>query len=461
MNNGPINTVGPIYAVLASADGGVTWKQVSTPPQTDPSGRTEPQNQGWYNNCISVSPHDSGVVAIGWQKHYVSRNGGATWAVFDYHQGLTALHDDVHAVYFDPTAPNERLYVCSDGGIAVTADKGNTFDSSLNRYLANLECYNVSVRNNVLACGLQDNGNVYCIINPGTSPWVQMADDAGDGVPVTLIAAGQLISGINNGSNNLFTSAFQPRTSIPFYVDLDHPFAPDLPVALRSLPATGIAVIEAVAAPAAVGNQKMYAVGSPPKSQMVYGLFGDLNGGQLNWQQVGSVVSDAASDSISALATLDDGTVVLVGTTAGRFFRFSPSVMSPAQGQAIPITPGVVRGPVNRIVFPVTTRAFAIYDGGYAIVRYDGTAWSPTDSGLPGGPYTGIARDGYSRTWVSTDDRVFVSRDDGFTWKDASAGLPRRPHCTGLSYNFAQQNPSLLYLATYGHSVWVTSVGEL
>ena len=135
--------------------------------------------------------------------------------------------------------------------------------------------------------------------------------------------------------------------------------------------------------------------------------------------------------------------------------------MSPAQGQAIPITTGVVRGPVNRIVFPVTTRAFAIYDGGYAIVRYDGTAWSPTDSGLPGGPYTGIARDGYSRTWVSTDDRVFVSRDDGFTWKDASAGLPRRPHCTGLSYNFAQQNPSLLYLATYGHSVWVTSVGEL
>jgi hypothetical protein len=125
MNTGSdITNAGPIYAVLASSDGGVTWKQVTTPPQTDPAGRPEPQNQGWYSNCISVSPFASNVVAIGWQKHYVSRNGGNTWQVFDAHQGFYALHDDVHAVYFDPTAPNERLYVCSDGGLALTVDGG-------------------------------------------------------------------------------------------------------------------------------------------------------------------------------------------------------------------------------------------------------------------------------------------------------------------------------------------------
>lgn len=322
--------------------------------------------------------------------------------------------------------------------------------------MANLESYNISVRGNVLASGLQDNGNVYCILRPlnnlDVSPWVQLPDGAGDGGSVTLIATGQLIT---SGSNT-----FQPRTSIPFDVNLNHPLAFDLPVAVGSLPAMGISVIEAVAAPAILGNQKMYAVGSPPNSQIVYGLFGDLNGGQLNWQQVGSVISDVAGNSISALGPLDDGKVVLVGTNKGRFFRFMPSATNPPQGLNIPVTPGTPQGQVNRIVFPVVTRAFAVYNGGSAIVRFDGTAWSPAGSGLSQGPYTGIARDGYSRTWVCTDDRVFVSRDDGFTWKEASAGLPRRVHCNGLSYNFAQQNPPLLYLATYGHSVWVTGVLE-
>jgi hypothetical protein len=277
-------------------------------------------------------------------------------------------------------------------------------------------------------------------------------DGAGDGGPVTLIAAGQLITFGRN--------AFQPRTSIPFDIDYDHPAAFDLPVAVGSIPPTGISFIEPVAAPETLGNQKMYAVGSPPNSQIVYGLFGDLNGGRLNWQQVGSVFSDAAGDSISALGPLDDGTVVLVGTSNGRFFWFNPSAASPPQGQRISVSPGIPQGQVDRIVFPAVTRAFAIYNGGSTIVRYDGTAWSPVDSGLPPGPYGGIARDGFSRTWVCTDDKVSVSRDDGFTWKDASAGLPRRVHCTGLSYNFAQQNLPLLYLATYGHSVWVTGVLE-
>jgi hypothetical protein len=462
MNTGfDIKNAGPIYAVLASPDGGVTWKQITTPPQTDPTGRPEPQNQGWYNNCISVSPFGPNVVAIGWQKHFVSRNGGNSWQVFDYHQGLTALHDDVHAVYFDPTAPDERLYICSDGGLALTVDGGNSFDSTFNRFLANLESFNISVRGNVLASGLQDNGNVYCILrpmnNPDVSPWVQLPDGAGDGGSVTLIAAGQLIT---SSYNPPYCGAFQPRTSIPFDTNLNHPLAFDLPVTVGSLPPTGFLVVEGVAAPATLGNQKMYAVGSPPNSQIVYGLFGDLNGGHLNWQQVGSVISDIAGDSISALGPLDDGTVVLVGTSKGRFFRLIPSATSPPQGLNIPVTPGTPQGQVNRIVFPVVTRAFAVYNGGSAIVRFDGTAWSPADSGLSPGPYSGIARDGYSRTWVCTDDKVFVSRDDGFTWKEASAGLPRRVHCNGLSYNFAQQNPPLLYLATYGHSVWVTGVLE-
>jgi hypothetical protein len=445
---------GNIYAVLASTDGGQTWSQRTIP--SAPSA-----NQGSYNNCISVSPSAASVVALGWQKHFVSRDGGQSWQLFDSHAGFTALHDDVHAVYFDPTRPpQERLYVCSDGGVALTTDGGQTFDSSLNRYLANLECYasiprnfwgSLSVRGDILATGLQDNGNVYCARTSGQGhgPWVQVPDGTGDGGWVALIATGQLIT--NGGS-----SASWPRSDIPFNFDNEAPAASDRPVSVAAVPAGGIFAMEPILAPV-YGNlsgQKMYAVGS--QSQTVYGLFADSNGGNLHWEQVGTVTSDAASDSISVLAPLDDGTSVLVGTNAGRLFLLQPSTGGSTSGQKL----AIFQGTANRMVFASPTLAFVTLNRGSsgALLRFDGTAWSSADSGLPEGPYYGLARDAYGRIWTCTDDRVFVSRDYGFTWKDASFGLPRRPHCADLRHNFAQQDSQELYLSTYGASVWVTTV---
>jgi hypothetical protein len=100
-------------------------------------------------------------------------------------------------------------------------------------------------------------------------------------------------------------------------------------------------------------------------------------------------------------------------------------------------------------------------NGAGYILCFDGTAWGVADSDLPGANLFGLARDGYSRTWRCTDDKVWVSLDDGFSWKDASRGLPKRPHCAELRYNFAQQNSPLLYLSTYGRSVWCTSAINL
>ena len=70
----------------------------------------------------------------------------------------------------------ERLYICSDGGICLTPDRGATFDSSFNRNLANLQCYatyvtrdfygTLDATSQYLATGLQDCANVYCLLPP-------------------------------------------------------------------------------------------------------------------------------------------------------------------------------------------------------------------------------------------------------------------------------------------------------
>jgi hypothetical protein len=231
--------------------------------------------------------------------------------------------------------------------------------------------------------------------------------------------------------------------------------------------------VEPVATPA-YGNlagQKMYAVargqrtteaGTTAGAQNVYGLFANTDGSDFHWGFIGSVVSDVAGDAINALATLDDGTSVLVGTVNGRLFLLRPSPSGPVSGQMLVVSlpPQVTKGRVDRIVFALATLAFATFstNGAGHILRFDGTAWGVAESGLPGTTLFGLARDGYSRTWTCTDDKVWVSLDDGFSWKDASLRLPNRPHCAELRYNFANQNPPLLYLSTYGGSVWNASV---
>jgi hypothetical protein len=267
-------------------------------------------------------------------------------------------------------------------------------------------------------------------------------------------------------------------------VNGDAPPASDLPVQIAS---PGIGPIDPVATPHyPTTGQLMYAVGGQSGSQNLYGLFSDQDGSNLSWKQVGSVSSGVPGDSISALAALNNGTV-MVGTGAGKFFILELRPGGLVVGQALPVSPppGIPTGQVNRIVWssassspiigrPVPPppppppglpfwsayRAFAIFNtaAGGAILRFDGTSWSPVDPGLPGGPYYGLAADGFGRIWTSTDDRVFVSRDGGVSWKDASRGLPLRAHCRELRYNLVQQNSPSLYLSTYGRSVWVTDV---
>jgi hypothetical protein len=472
-----------IYAVLGSADGGIHWTNLQPTlngqPLSDHAG-----SQGNYNNCIAVGPTDQAndrrTVLIGWQHGtFLSTDSGKTFTNLSGPE----MHDDVHGLYFDSTdRTNSTFYICSDGGVIFTADGGRSFDSSFNRYLANLECYcaiprnfwgSLSVRDNFLASGLQDNSNVYCVLRPGNNPnvtpWVQL--DGADGGWVAVLATGQLL-GTRNSGGQVIAQSYRLRSDIP----TDFARGNEVPIGVESArDKKGLFAhaVDPVAAPSYRNKpgQLMYAVargqttseyGSASGLQTVYGLFAESTGDDLHWEKIANVTSDAPGDEISALATLDDGTSVLAGTSAGRLFLIKLSPNGPVSGQQLVVSlpPGTPQGSVDRIVFASASLAFATFNSndGSHVLRFDGSAWKTADAGLPGGAYYGLARDGYSRTWTCTDDKVFVTRDDGLTWKNASTGLPKRPHCADLRYNYSQQNPPLLYLSTYGHSVWVTDV---
>lgn len=59
-----------ISALLSSMDGGMNWRIINSQVIGQPPGTSvdsQAGNAGWHNQCISVSPVDNTVVALGWR----------------------------------------------------------------------------------------------------------------------------------------------------------------------------------------------------------------------------------------------------------------------------------------------------------------------------------------------------------------------------------------------------------
>jgi hypothetical protein len=506
-----------MLGVFASSDNGETWE----PAAAAVGAETLPQAagvQGGYNNCIAVSAWYSDVLAIGWQNgHYLSADGGQTFGGFSD----PGLHHDVHGLYFDPWQPagTDYLYVCSDGGICLNKDHGASFDSRYNRNLADLQCYATYVTRDYygildassqyLAAGIQDNSNVFCLLPPWdtddpqieglytfTTPWVQVG--YGDGGCVAVLPTTRNLYGgaAPPGGPNLVSATLctnekgGPGNAMTVFPTFPPEFnGPNetTPVLIWGIPdAAGISspVLVRVSAPAYsnAAGQLMYAVCAPWGALSVCGLFAEADGSELHWEEIGTVGSGSGGDSISALAPLPDGSQILVATAHGTCGLFSPQPGQVVAAGQVPAETGPWRGLFTRIVFPAPDTAFAAYNwaSGGVVLGFDGQGWQPTPGTPPVSQYFndgiyGLAvNQGFgpggsaagAMLFASTNDGVYVSRDRAGSWLDCSRGLPACPQCADIQYAEgpvqtaagAPLGGSVLYVGTWGRSVWMASL---
>ncbi len=106
-----------------------------------------------YFSQIRVSPEDPDLVYVVDQRVHKSRDGGVTFEVLDGYG-----HVDQHAFWIDPR-DHDHMMVGNDGGVDVTWDQGETWESL--RWAALGQPYHVSVdmqRPYRVCTGLQDNG---------------------------------------------------------------------------------------------------------------------------------------------------------------------------------------------------------------------------------------------------------------------------------------------------------------
>jgi hypothetical protein len=499
-----------ILAVLRSNDGGLTWMQTGTSVAGEtrplfpgsPSGDLAGHTQDGYTGCVGISPFNPDIVAIGVVKPFLSRDGGANWVRYD-EETNSHLHEDIHAVVFDP-ADNSTLHVCSDGGLATTPDLGGTWRSTANRQMPIQEIFDFSASSKdsgLIAGSLQDNGNIYAPLYINPDPWRTL--EGGDGEIVLFLSNGDLVR-----QNNVMISKDPSGKPIDWGHQLrdawwdsdgrqfhNRSMFPDPPLSWGVIPIDGpldgLSIpkdpnpdhedlplhhcICKVMNPVHVNadNEPMMAVAAV--GTVVFGMFVKPDGTS-HWHFISEIPllpdKGPSGDPLPYFATAvqsPDGNYIFVGTNNGKIFRLdaplflATNLSDPAVSLQII---DIVAFAPDQAVLIASTDVFRRVPAGWQLIR--GKVVGGVKLELPAGlPLVALAADPTTlppKLYVAVNapldsdptrsGGVFTSEDFGDTWFSFNDGLPTQPRCQDLRWVKETSGVTFLNLATFGWSVF-------
>src|SRR5439155_17233338 len=146
---------GALGKMMMSMDGGLTWTQLTNPPNYMGS-------QGWYDSTLAVDPATPDTVYAGGAASpnsiIRSLDGGSTWSDISIGSDGQAPHADHHGIGFDAAG---RLLDANDGGIWRLDNQAPVRWSDLNGNLQITEFIGIALHPtdpNTMYGGSQDNG---------------------------------------------------------------------------------------------------------------------------------------------------------------------------------------------------------------------------------------------------------------------------------------------------------------
>ncbi len=153
-------TGGSMAGAWYSTNKGDTWTQ-GWPGQVDIVDLFGSNNQGIYDNCISVDPSDpTRAIAGGVTLWQFGSDEEPSQIAFNFgFPGFNLyVHSDIHEFQW---APNGDLYIGTDGGIFKSVDSGQTFIEANNGYITT-QFYGIAFTPADGAMGgTQDNGTIF------------------------------------------------------------------------------------------------------------------------------------------------------------------------------------------------------------------------------------------------------------------------------------------------------------
>jgi photosystem II stability/assembly factor-like uncharacterized protein len=450
-----------IYAMIEAKDGGLYrsddggshWRLMNN------DGRLK--QRAWYFSQIYADPKHADTLYALNTGLFRSTDGGKTFKL------LPARHGDHHGLWIDPTDP-DRLINASDGGASVSVDGGKTWSTQHNQ--ATAQFYHVSVDNDFpyhVYGAQQDNSNL-AIASSGDAGAITGKDwyEVGGGETGFVLADPRDSSIVYSNNENIIWR-WNKRTSqsriIPVWPydasghpasDLLHRFNWTSPLILSPHNPDTLYV----------GMERLYRSTDDGNSWTV--ISGDLTRNDRSKQIAsgGPITKDITSveyyDTIFAIAESplkrgllwvgsDDG---LVHTTPDDGVHWSdvtphdmPQWSTISMIEPSHFDPGTAYVAVDRHKLDdIKPCIFKTVDGGKTWTRLDGT--------LPSGAVAHAVREDPAKRgllFAGTETGVFVSFDDGQNWQSLQLNLPRSP-----IHDLVVKGDDLV-VATHGRSFWI------
>jgi photosystem II stability/assembly factor-like uncharacterized protein len=436
---------GNFNGFFTSADAGATWTQVT---QTMNTLQSISGGFAWWFGRVYIDPVNPLHVFVAGVNLAESFNGGATWTTSN------TIHADQHGLEWDPFTPN-RVYVGNDGGFYWSELNGQArglWRKTPRLPVTQFYAMDVSVQDGSrVNAGSQDNGSLrsWNSANVVTGDWNGYV--GGDG----------MMNRINPENDRRFYGCSQ-NGGCRGFEDGTPSFSMTIPGARKNW----VAPLEFAADP-----RIMFGA-----SENVYRINTDV--GQRRWEQISSDLTDGPElprapgfGTITALGTTTaDPNLVYAGTDTGRIW-ISRNAMAPAaevtwQELSSPLFPGrwVTRITVDPQNAKVAWATFSGWRSGesypHIVMTSDGGAtWVDiVGKRVPQAPVNDVIRHPSKPKWlfIATDVGVFRTTNLGKTWIKVGDNLPLVP----VNDIDLPAGSNTLYAATYGRSVWTTSLAD-
>jgi photosystem II stability/assembly factor-like uncharacterized protein len=437
---------GNFNGFFTSTDAGATWTAVGPT-----SGGTLQNISGgfaWWFGRVYVDPTDPQHVFVAGVNLAESLNGGATWTTSN------TVHADQHGLEWDPFTPGKVL-LGNDGGLYRSNENGRArglWAKTPRLPVTQFYAMDVSVQDGSrVNAGSQDNGSLKSWANDNTvnGDWFNFV--GGDG----------MMNRINPTNDRRFYGCSQNGGCRGF-----EDGTPSFNMRIPGNRANWVAPLEFSADPRIVFGA----------SEFVHRMNTDV--GQRTWERISPDLTEGTEPrapgfgNITALGTTTaDPNLVYAGTDSGLMW-VSRNAMAPAAEVTwtkleSPVFPGrwVTRITVDPQNANVAWASFSGWRSGdgypHLVMTSDGgNTWVDiVGRRVPQAPVNDVIRHPSKPKWlfIATDVGVFRTTNLGKTWIKVGANLPLVP----INDIDLPAGSDTLYAATYGRSVWTTSLADI
>jgi photosystem II stability/assembly factor-like uncharacterized protein len=429
----PVNSSYGLLGFYRSTDGGKGWRNYGN--STNWLG-----GQGWYDNCLVVSPLNPGIVFVGGIDIYRVTINGLNMTVDKITHwysgaGYPYVHADQHALVTITTgASNFAIVAGNDGGIHYSADQGLNWQEFNSGYNVT-QYYDADRHPSVSAFigGTQDNGTYRSPDNPNAaSDWSRVI--GGDGFDCAWNkTAPDIVYG------TLYSTRIYKSTDGGYnFSDVNN-----------GMPESDIFHTPLAMDPA--NSEKLFTAGN---SNMIY----RTNNGAASWSSASVALGDytyikiAVSKTNSNIVWAGSTTIYNnVSTDGGQTF----SQVTQPSGSPHAYLTGISTHPSESNTAFVTIGS----SGSPKIFRTKdlGQTWENLNGNLPNVPvHTALVMPfDPTEIWIGTDVGLFISTDDGQSWQYSNSGIP------AVSIRRLKIVDQYIVATTHGRGVWSVFREEL